>query len=278
MMSQRKKVQHHYILMPDAFHPLPRYSTVPWSLKEEADQLVAEAYEELDHSYRTALAKVRKALKLDSSCCNAFAFLADYEAETPAETVEYYRKAVDVAAYTLGHEFFQKHSGEFWDWECTRPYIKFLARLANRLYVAGQPEEALVCYKRLLELNCNDNMGIRYYVIHLLIELGYDNEANEFYEALKDEDSTFVRYAYCLMTFRTTGNSTQSAHAFQQAFESNRFVPKMLLDDEPFSNDDPCLPDDQAEAEDYCNLARPAWQKTPKALDWLKMMSIQYDT
>ena len=81
-------------------------------------------------------------------------------AETPAETVEYYRKAVDAAAYTLGDEFFQKYIGEFRDWECTRLYMKFLARLANRLNVAGQPEEVLVCYKRLLELNGHDRSGI----------------------------------------------------------------------------------------------------------------------
>lgn len=278
MTPKRKNETHHYILMPDAFHPLPRYSTVPWPLKDEADQLVAEAYKELDYSYRTALAKVRKALKLDPGCSHAFAFLADYEAKTPTETVEYYRKAVETAAHTLGNEFFQKHIGEFWDWECTRLYIKFLARLANRLYIAGQPLESLVCYKRLLELNRNDSMGVRYYVIHLMIELGHAEEADTFYETLKDENSTFVRYAYCLMTFRKTGYSSQSCHAFQQAFMSNKFVPVMLLKYEPFPNDDSCLPVDQAEAMDYCNIALSAWKNTPEALNWLKMVSVQCDS
>lgn len=272
MTPRRKNQADRYMLTPDFLHPLPRYSRVPWAIKDEADDLVADAYEEVEDSYPQAIAKIRKALDLDPDCAGAFAFLADYNSKTPTETVEYYRKAIVAAAFVLGHEFFEKYIGEFWDWECSRPYMGYLARLANRLYVADKPEESLACYKRLLELNLNDSMGIRYHAIHLMMELSLDEDAESIFETIKDENITFVRYAECLLKFRKTGDSVESHLTLKRAMKLNRHIPKMLLGGVSSSNRNAYSPSDETEAIDYCSFALSAWLKTPRAIDWLKKM------
>ena len=52
--------------------------------------------------------------------------------------------------------------GDFWSFIETRPYMRAKAQLTDELWAAGFAEESIKHYKDMIELNPNNNQGVRY--------------------------------------------------------------------------------------------------------------------
>lgn len=58
--------------------------------------------------------------------------------------------------------------------------------LAQLLFETGHKEEAVSHYREMLLLNPTDNLGIRHLLLHVALDLGFDDEAREVIKEHRD--------------------------------------------------------------------------------------------
>ncbi len=234
-----------------------------------AEEMTDEAWDAPDPRQAAALA--RAALRLDPDCADAYNILAFASAKSPEERVKFYRQAVEVGRRLLGEGPFRQFAGMLWGVIEARPYMRGLHGLGLALWEAGEREEAIRIYRKLLRLNVNDNQGIRYELMTCLLELGRDEEAEDLYQEYNIDWSAAWAYSRVLLDFRRHGDSPTTRRALTSALEVNEHVPAFLLGHRkppavppPFYS-----PGDETEAVLYVVENRRAWEETPGALEWL---------
>jgi len=153
----------------------------------EAQQVMYDAWDQTNSRARIALA--HKALTISPLCADAYVLLAEEEAKSGDEALEYYRKGVEVAEQALGTKRFKEYAGHFWGFLETRPYMRARAGLAATLYAHGEINVAMSHYQDMLTLNPNDNQGIRYVLARCLMRKG-DTDALKKLLKQYDEDGS----------------------------------------------------------------------------------------
>ena len=110
---------------------------------------------------RARIALARKALAISPLCADAYVLLAEEDAKSAEEALEYYRKGVEAGEQALGPKGFKEYAGHFWGFLETRPYMRARAGLAAALSALGDVAAAISNYRDMLRLNPSDNQGIR---------------------------------------------------------------------------------------------------------------------
>ncbi len=233
----------------------------------EAQELCYDAFE---CRGRRRVKLARRALEVCPDCADAYVLLAEDAADLE-ERLDLYRKGVEAGRRALGERAFREDVGYFWGLISTRPFMRALHGLAESLEDCGRREEAAEHYRELLRLNPDDNQGVRYCLLPLLIALDRDQEARELLEKYRDDVGAVWLYCGALLAFREEGNTPRSRRLLREAQEFNSNVPDFLLGDA----DLPALPSyyspgSRAEAAICADLIADAWEHTPGALDWLE--------
>src|SRR5215218_2769246 len=194
----------------------------PTTPLERAQELIYDAFDTTDARKRVKLAE--KALQITEDCADAYVLLAEETAEDAEEARELYEAGVRAAEWALGEEIFAEEAGNFWGILETRPYMRSLEGLASTLWVLGERTEALSHYSRILQLNPNDNQGVRYELAGCLLEEGFDEELGELLEQYEEEASAFWLYTRALWRFRTEGGSERATTELKEATDTNPYV------------------------------------------------------
>lgn len=236
---------------------------------EKAQDLAWEAWDAATPQQAAKLA--RQALAISPDCADAYNVLAQVEARTPEEAFELYRKAMEVGEHSLGQAFFEEHKGHFWGMLETRPYMRARQGLAECLWRLGREEEAITHYEALLELNPNDNQGIRDVLLGCYLTQGNDAGTARLYEQYPDDGMASFVWTKVLVEFRR-GNLNAAAKALRAAVKHNPHVQAFLLGQKRMPRH---LPDaysfgDEREAIIYAHQFAEAWLATPEALAWLR--------
>lgn len=235
--------------------------------KWQAQELLYESYEK---PITEARKLVKKALKLDPNNADAYNALGDMEKNLD-KAIDFYEKAIAVAEQTLGKEIFKEERGHFWLMIETRPYMRAKERLADCLCEKNKIDEAIKIYDEMLDLNHNDNQGVRYILSTLL--LSENNFAD--YEVLlnkyPDERMAAWRYNKALYHFKKSGKTAAGEKALLDAYESNKYAIDYLVGNKKLPK---VLPEymgigDDKEAVHYTNDSGTAWVNTAGALAWL---------
>ena len=234
-----------------------------------AQEFIYDAWEATTKKRRIALA--RKALKISPDCADAYLILAETEAASIEDVINFYRKGVAAGEMAIGQKAFKNDVGHFWGILETRPYMRARAGLAECLRAEGKPEEAVEHYWDMLRLNPNDNQGIRDLLMPCLIDLGRDKDAEKLFKHYRGDCMAVWMYSRVLLDFRKHGDSAISARSLKKALEENRHVPDYLLGRKKMPRD---IPDhygfgDENEAVLYAYGNRGAWNATPGAMEWL---------
>ena len=236
--------------------------------RDRAERLLHEAFEADDPDEIQGL--VRKALKIWPDCADAYSLLAE-EAKGPRETLHYYLEAVAAGKRDIGPKLFQELTGNFWLALETRPFMRAMNGLANSLWILGRREEAVEHYKAMLQLNPNDNQGIRYILASCLLEMGRDAEVaallNQF-----DEASACWVYSNALLAFRKDGDSPHAQQLLRVAQVMNPHIPDLLIGRVVIPQRMPAYIErgDMSEAVDYAAANLRAWRASHGALEWLR--------
>jgi tetratricopeptide (TPR) repeat protein len=238
---------------------------------ERAQELIYDAFDTDDPQRRVDLAE--KALEISEDCADAYVILAEETAEDAQEARELYEAGTRAGERALGEEIFTEEAGNFWGILETRPYMRACEGLASSLWVLGERGQAIAHYRRLLELNPNDNQGVRYELAGCLLDEGLDEELGELLEHYEEEASAFWLYTRALWRFRTEGASEHATKELEEASATNPYVPLYLLGRKNFLTQG--LPEliglgDESEAVSYFARALPEWLRTPGAVEWLR--------
>lgn len=247
--------------------PLKRRERSPL---DQAQDLIYSAWETGSRARRIKLA--RDALRISADCADAYVLLAQHLAETQAEVRAFLEEGTRAGERALGPEIFKEHKGHFWLILETRPYMRARAGLAEVLMELGEYQQAVGHYQELLRLNPNDNQGLRYLLVNLLLEIGDDGAVATLLKKYKNDSSATWHYARALLAFRQGGDSEHAHRLLRKAVSFNPYVPDYLLGRTRFPKQLPAYisPGQEDEAISYALLAQAGWRKTPGALDWLR--------
>jgi tetratricopeptide (TPR) repeat protein len=187
----------------------------------EAQQLAFDAMEAGSAAQARKLAK--RALRVDPDCVDALVVLADLDAHTPWERLEALQKAVAAGERSLGETFIRENTGHFWLMLDTRPIMRAMEQLAQQLRGQGIRLDAIRIYERMLELNPNDNQGVRDPLLGLYLETGDLKGAGRLLKRYKKDASANFAWARVLERF-LTGTHDEASTALKQARRANKHV------------------------------------------------------
>jgi tetratricopeptide (TPR) repeat protein len=256
-------------------------STIP-TFEKTSDQLLAEelfddVWEIEDPKKQLKIAN--KALSIDPLCSDALTLLGNLSSDIDSK-VAYYQKALDAFEKRYGKTYIEKNKGVFWFMRETRPYIRALQAYAMVCWEMHNPQKAIELLTRILELNPNDNLDVRY---HLIVWLFTQKDLHSIERILKKypEPSVEMLYSALLLSILENPEKTRLLEKeYVKAFEANPFVVPYLLGKArlPERVPRPLRRGSQEEAAAYCILASPAWVAFKEVLEVLEILSMNYST
>src|SRR5699024_3416446 len=180
---------------------------------------------------------IQQALEVYPLSSDAYLLLAENERDMDRQR-KLLEKEIDVGEQDLGYEFFEKNRGHFWGIIETRPYMRAKETYGMALERLGLVEEAIDEYTDLLELNPNDNQGIRYMLLSLYL-MEDDLQAVHALIDRYNESSTAFMFGKALLHFKENGITRKGLKALREASESNPNVIDYLLNRKKVPNERP---------------------------------------
>lgn len=182
-------------------------------------------YDAWDADGRSDGTMAQRALTISPLCTDAHTLLAEQPTTSDADAITLYRLGTRAGQLAPGTEFETLH-GEFWGWLQTRPYMRTRAGLADALYRTGAHDQALDHWRAMLDLNPNDNQGVRYSLVLALLRHGGKEEVRDILDRYDDDAGIIVTYTRALLAFRD--RQPDASELLVEAVRSNRHVPAML--------------------------------------------------
>ncbi|MEJ2681298.1 MAG: tetratricopeptide repeat protein [Gammaproteobacteria bacterium] len=234
---------------------------------DKAQDKVNDAWDANTVKDRVRLAK--EALEISPLCADALVILAKHS-RTANAALKHYKKAVKAAEEALGDQF-EELKGAFWGFMETRPYMRARAGLAETLRELEQTEEAAAHYAAMLELNPNDNQGIRYLLATCLLETQQHDDLRKLLDQYPDDCDAIWGYTRLLLEYRTSGASPGLDQYLESALEANEHIPAFLANPTLLPKELPPFMtmggEDQAAI--YVSENANTWAETDGAVEWL---------
>ena len=231
-----------------------------------ADRAEALCQEAIEAFGRRRIQLAKQAIAEDPTHVEANILLA--ESTRPVDRrIELFQNAVEIGKAQLG-PMMEEAVGHFWGRPDTRPFMRACHGLAAALHEAGQTNEAIEQYQEMLHLNPNDNQGVRYEVIPLLLAHNREVKAIELLDRYREETALW-HYMKSLVEFRRSDRSAKSKKAMRSAFRANEHVVALMQ-----STDPPLFPDSYAlgspeEAAVCIRELADAWDETESYVEWM---------
>ena len=190
----------------------------------------------------------------------------------PLETIEDYQRAIDLFRTTKGEEYFEEHKGYFWGMHETRPFMMHLLEQAMLLLKDGQKEKGVNQLEYILELNPDDNQGIRHILISQYLELNRLKEAEDLLNLFDEEYSATWAFSELLLSIKNKEEKEIIEMLYGRAIEMNKHVIPFLTGKKKFPKEFPGFYSvgDENEAVIYVDLALKAWNDDKIAMKTLK--------
>ncbi|HEY6392754.1 MAG TPA: tetratricopeptide repeat protein [Bryobacteraceae bacterium] len=242
--------------------------------KWRAQELAYDALETDDIVEAMRLA--HEAQKLDPDCTDAQRLMVSLIPMELDNRILLMREVVDKAEGNFGAGFFEEHTGHFWDVP-TRPYMRAKQHLGELLAEAGKLEEAAVVFERMVELNPNDNQGMRYPLLGLYLATGQKEAAARLMSRFPDEERIMGSFAWARVLERwLAGTLDEAKAALARARKVNPFAGDYILGVREQPKELPQLyrPGEESEAQVCANELAIAWKAHPAFLEWLPRATI----
>ncbi|HWS98455.1 MAG TPA: tetratricopeptide repeat protein [Candidatus Methylomirabilis sp.] len=212
----------------------------------------------------------QQALGIDADCVDALVVMTNLDANTTREAISGLKQAVEAGERALGEAFFRENKGEFWGIIETRPYMRAKAQLAELLRSDGKGVQAMHQYEGLLELNPNDNQGVRYPLLGCYLAHGRLQAAAKLLHDYDGDIMAVYPWGRVLERF-LSGDRPGATKALKQARRVNRFVELYFSGLAPVPTE---MPDTYAlgseeEAIVCFDCLATAWTKHLPAMFWL---------
>ena len=246
-------------------------------IQREAQELVYDAWEAADAD--EAFNLLSQAVELDQANVDAWIGLMDFEPLEDEERIAILRKLVAMGEKNLGTNIFKEDKGHFWGLLETRPYMRARSQLALHLMELGRFEESIAEHEGMLELNPNDNQGVRYGLMACYLAVSRLDGARRLFKQYNERKYSAVwDWAYVLERF-LSGEMKEAEKALQAARKQNPHVQAYFLEHRkpPKSMPDSYSIGSREEAIIAWDILRHAWKKHPDAQVWLKAQKSRED-
>ncbi len=245
--------------------------------RARAQDLAFEAMEAIEQGEAArAVELAGRAVETDPACVDALRILAQASSRDKSVVIVNMRQVVRQGEETLGQTFFEKNEGYFWGIHETRPYMRARAALAQMLAKSGQREEAVRHYEGMLQLNPNDNQGLRYSLLGHYLELERLDDARRLFQQYEDDSSAMFAWARVLEQFLSGGAGGKGAdQALDRARKINSRVESYLTKRKTLPAELPSYYGlgDENEAVICAYEIGEAWRCHPAAISWLRERS-----
>lgn len=235
-----------------------------------AQECIFDAWETDD--LETMQKLIRKAIKASPLCADAYSFYFEISEEPPATKISHLETALYAASIALGEDF-QVLAGHFWGFVETRPYMRAKAALADALWMSGHFYPAMAHYREMLNLNPNDNQGVRHLLAGYYLELEMVDHLALLLDDYSGDMRPYLQYTRALLAYRQS--SPDAEDIAKVAIDSNRHIPELLsmCRLQPKNNSEYITLGEMDEAIDYVNNNIKPWLRTTGAIDWMNKIS-----
>jgi tetratricopeptide (TPR) repeat protein len=150
--------------------------------------------------------------------------------------------------------------------------MRALEGKASCLWKLKRKEEALNTYYEMLDLNPNDNQGVRYILVDLLLSLNQEEDLDDLIREYKRDPTAIWLYTEALLNFRKNGASTTANRKLTKALEENEHVADYLIGKKRIPGQLPASISfgEESEAVDYAANHLNYWRITTGAIEWLQ--------
>jgi tetratricopeptide (TPR) repeat protein len=249
---------------------IPSFPKEALNFKEQAQDLVFDAYE---LPPTKAKIKISKALQLDPDCIEAYEYLGSIE-QTANIASLFFEKGILIGRRIFGGKYLEEHRGMFWSLHETRPFMRCLQHYSDCLYVLGNVKESVEILEEMIELNPEDNQGVRDQLLLYLIQLDERKKFSKYAKMFQSDSMAFPLFNRALFAFKTEGETVNSNKQLLKALKQNKHVAKRLLSNKTIvANADYHGIGDENEADYYASFAQHIWTSTKGAREWLKKHS-----
>lgn len=235
---------------------------------EQAQVLIYQAWEATTDRQAATLA--RQALELSPDCADAYTVLANVEARSAEDACLLYQQGVDAGRRHLGEAFFDRQMGHFWGLIETRPYMRARQGLADCLWALRRKEDSIAHGEALLELNPEDNQGIRYGLLSRYLAVGDEAGATHLFQQYEHDSSAGFLWSRVLLDLRR-GDQVAATQALHAAMQGNPHVADLFTGQRkpPARLPTQFSPGDRQEAAIYFAGFAEAWLASSDAMEWL---------
>lgn len=237
---------------------------------QQAQDLVYDAWEA--GTVAEAQELILRALEKDPNNVDALLQAAAYAGIEGEERIELLRKVVAIGEKNLGPQTFKELQGNFWGFIETRPYMRARETLAQALRDAGRNAEAIAEWQAMLELNPNDNQGVRYSLLTCLLQLSRLEDARGLFKKYNESKFNAVFAWGCVLEHFLAGDLKKASAALAGARKQNPHMQGYVLGHRQIPRQPPeaYAPGSKEEAICYAEDVRTAWLSHPAALKWLE--------
>ena len=241
---------------------------------EPSDEAQELAYNAMDaENLDDALELAEKALKLDPDCVDALIMKVKLTARSLPEVIDRVKKIITRAEQKLGTEYFEENKGHFWGMVETRPYMRSREFLTTTFKVAGRLDEAISQAEEMLELNPNDNQGIRDMLLGMYLETENMKGARNLIKKYPNEIMATFLWGQVLERY-LSGEVEEAAKFYKKASSKNPYVFDYFTGRKQYNHPvgEYYTLGDESEAIQCFKKIGPAWKKHPEAIKWLKSL------
>lgn len=249
---------------------------VKFPVRSNSQKAQELAYDAMEYMYRDndkAEKLCREALEIYPDCVDAQAMLAIFECTQTTDYVKALEKAVESGRRDLGKAAFVEDKGHFWGLLETRPFMRSIAQLAEGYRQMGKRffDKAIDIYEEMLELNPNDNQGVRYLLLDCYLAKKQYQKVADLIKKYKDDSMAVFNWTKVLLAYGTEGEKAAEA-ALETAMEQNEFVILYLCGKKrlPKYLPDYYSPGDKSEAIFCADTLKESWKSHREAKRWLK--------
>lgn len=245
------------------------------SARDRAQDLMWDAMDLVGRDNDRVLGLCREALDLYPDCVDALALLANLECDLAKDYVDAMRMAVEAGRRDLGSAYFKEERGYFWGLIETRPFMRAMGQLVQALLEWGTIiciDEAIELQQEMLELNPNDNQGVRYHLVACYLQRKRYDDAASLLKQYEDDSMAVWCWARVLHA-HVTGDINGAMSCLVDARGHNPFVELYLSGQKRRPRTRPGYYSfgDDTEAVVCANTLWEAWKKHPKSKQWLKV-------
>lgn len=248
-------------------HPIPR--SEPTSPLARAQQL---AYDAFAATGQDRLELARRALEISPDCADALILLAHESAGDFKGQIELLGQAVDAGERALGGpDAVMDLAPEAWGHLEARPYLRALFGYALMQWELGARLAAARHLLHMLELNANDNQGVRYDLLAWLLEIGDIVVGRSLVTRYKKDRDPIWLWGDALLTFKEQGDDRTARTRLTKALKANRVFAEYLTGRRRPPEDllELDAPGEMGEAFELVATMGRAWMNDRLAVDWL---------